>query len=69
MNVAELLDLLQDVDPEAEVRLATQPNYPLEAWVAGVSVGDTGPEEAEVVWILEGGSEGYASRELWEMKL
>lgn len=36
MNVAELIERLQEMDPEAEVRIATQPNWPLQAALAGV---------------------------------
>jgi hypothetical protein len=37
MKVHELLELLEDVDPEATVRLATQPNWPLQFEVRGVA--------------------------------
>lgn len=36
MNVADLIAALQDMPQDAEVRLATQPNYPLAATIAGV---------------------------------
>lgn len=29
MKAAELIEILSGVDPESEIRLATQPNYPL----------------------------------------
>ena len=37
MTVAELIERLQDMDPEAEVRLATQPSWPLQSTVRGVA--------------------------------
>lgn len=38
MKVHELIAILEDCDPEAEVLLATQPHYPLEFRLAGVTV-------------------------------
>ena len=40
MNVQELIELLQDADPTAEVRIATQPSYPLAFNLYGVAVAD-----------------------------
>lgn len=37
MTVAQMIERLQEMDPEAEVRLATQPSWPLEYHVAGVA--------------------------------
>jgi hypothetical protein len=68
MTVAELIELLEDCDPEAEVRLATQPHYPLAYHLAGIAVID--PDE--VVWLLEGDhtDRPYDVPEgLWEMCL
>lgn len=31
MRVKELMELLEEMDPDAEVKIAYQPNYPLEA--------------------------------------
>lgn len=81
MTVAELLDLLADADPDAEIRIATQPAYPLRAGVAGivtdldgaVGVGDPDPTEAgRFVWIVAtgdhaGDSDPYAPAALWEI--
>jgi hypothetical protein len=36
MNVAELIEALEGQDPQAEVRLATQPNWPLAFHLSGV---------------------------------
>ena len=38
MTVAELIELLQDCDPEAEVRTMTQENWPFENAIAGIAV-------------------------------
>ena len=36
MNVRDLIAALQDMPEDAEVRLATQPNYPIAYTIAGV---------------------------------
>lgn len=38
MTVSELIELLEDCDPDAEVLLMSQPNWPFENTVAGVTV-------------------------------
>ncbi|HET7499395.1 MAG TPA: hypothetical protein VFK02_00270 [Kofleriaceae bacterium] len=38
MTVSELVELLRGFDPDAEVVITTQPNYPMEHAVAGVAV-------------------------------
>lgn len=40
MNVNELIERLQDCDPEAEVMLATQPGWPLAYHLSGVATAD-----------------------------
>lgn len=40
MKVSELIDLLGDFDPDAEVRVATQPTYPLQSHLRGVAGSD-----------------------------
>jgi hypothetical protein len=35
MTVQELIEMLQDMNPDAEVRLMYQPNYPLESRLQG----------------------------------
>jgi hypothetical protein len=39
MTVRDLVRLLEDFDPDAEVRLAVQPSWPLRHNVAGVCAG------------------------------
>lgn len=97
MNVQNLIRMLEDLDPEAEVRLAIQPSYPFEHRLGGVRYrsknqeaiddiheamrgGELTEEEKEeasdrlleldetdekIVYLLEGGQIGYASRNLW----
>ena len=38
MTVEQLISILQDCDPKAEVLLASQPTYPFEYRLAGVTV-------------------------------
>ena len=81
MTVRELIDLLEGHDGETEVRLATQPNYPLQSFISGVAslqdLQDSGeieqgdemltPEE-NIVYITEGQQcpdDPYAHRALW----
>jgi len=62
MNVGELIERLQDLDPQAEVRLATQPSWPLQFHVQGVAIAPDAPDndddsaatDGNVVYIVEG---------------
>ena len=77
MTVRKLIEILEDFDPETEVRLAVQPNYPLQHDIAGVvhtseltaemSQVYAGDKDAEVVWILEGSTpdQPYGSKDWW----
>ena len=82
MKVRELLFLLEREDPDAEVYLAYQPNYPLEATLANVvSRGEVEEEEdatreasarragaaANDVLLLEGTFAGYGHRKAWSL--
>lgn len=44
MTVQELIGLLEDLDPEAEVLMAHQPSYPLQFTVRGVY----NPQDGEI---------------------
>lgn len=61
MTVAELIDRLSEMDPEAQVRLATQPAWPLQFEVGDVVPGAETPADAAhdgrgpIVWLTEGG--------------
>lgn len=71
MTVADLIALLSEMPEDAEVRLATQPSWPLAFNVHGVATGaDVAGEQQcddhghfscdecapNIVWITEGGS-------------
>jgi hypothetical protein len=47
MKVADLIHLLEDADPDAEIRLMTQQNYPFENSVVGVWEPPATEKEAE----------------------
>ena len=74
MTVQEMIDHLSELDPDAPVRLATQPSWPLAFEVASVGpVEDpyTGEQVGDTVWIVEGGSwyqQPYAPRAAWDRR-
>ena len=79
MTVGELIELLEDFDPETEVRLGTQPNWPLQYHIAGVvhtsqltadlAMHVAGDEDAKVAWILEGqvAPQAYGTKDWWDL--
>jgi hypothetical protein len=62
MTVAELIEILGDMDPTAEVRLAIQPTWPFEHRVGQVEE----DMDAQVVYIAEAGQVGYLPGEVRE---
>jgi len=74
MTVRELMERLGDLDPDAEVRLMTQHQYPLESHVRGVCDNvelfeeDPGADYKEldlIVYIVEGEQVGYGRKAAW----
>jgi hypothetical protein len=78
MKVKALIKILEDCDPDAEVMLTSQPNYPFEYALAGVTVReealDGEPREdndwgdgchGNDVLLAEGRQLRYGSREAW----
>lgn len=62
MTVQELMQELEDFEPDTEVRLAIQPNYPFQHTIAQVievevepTCEEDGDETQTVVYIAEGG--------------
>lgn len=53
-TVGELLELLEDFDPEAPVALAIQPSYPFKH-----SLGQAVLAADGTVYLAEGGQQGY----------
>lgn len=68
MTVRELIEELEGMNPEAEVRFASQPSWPFEysvAAVVGVSEDDEDDRtEAETVYLVEGNQIGYLPGEV-----
>jgi hypothetical protein len=69
MTVRDMMAALEDYDPDAEVRIAIQPRWPLEYTIGDVvcsdSITDDEDEEADddkpvVVYVTEGQQVGYA---------
>ncbi|GAA1111473.1 hypothetical protein [Streptomyces javensis] len=61
MTVADLIRALERMNPEAKVRLATQPSHALE-----YTVGEVAEAEDGTCWIAEGEQRGYLSAEAQE---
>ncbi|MER0443035.1 hypothetical protein ABR738_00340 [Streptomyces sp. Edi4] len=58
MTVAELIEQLEGVDPDAPIRLAMQPRYPFE-----YTIGQVVEAEDGTCWIGEGEQVGYLSED------
>jgi len=74
VKVRQLIDLLGDYSPDAEVRIMHQPRYPLQSTLGAVvgeseirehEGGDLG-DDPEVVYLLEGSQIGYGRKVAWE---
>lgn len=65
MKVADLLEILEDANPEAEIRFAAQPSWPMEYTVRDAIVyneqdgQDINPESADFIYLVEGRQLGY----------
>lgn len=68
MTVRELIEELKGMNPEAEVRFASQPSWPFEYSVSGVVGISTDDEDdrtdAETVYLVEGSQIGYLPGEV-----
>ncbi len=63
MTVEKLIEMLEGMNPEAEVRFASQPSWPFEYTISDLSA-FTGEEESndencDVVYLIEGDQIGY----------
>ncbi|MCL6281051.1 hypothetical protein M3398_27685 [Streptomyces albidoflavus] len=58
MTVGELIEQLEQMDPEATVRLATQPQYPFEYSISRAAEAEDG-----ICWIGQGEQLGYLGEE------
>jgi len=75
MTVGELIERLEDLDPNAEVRLMTQRHDPMESHVRGVCDNvelfeeDANADYKEldlIVYIVEGEQIGYGRKAAWQ---
>jgi hypothetical protein len=74
MKVKDLLSILRDLDPEANVVLCAQPNYPIEYTLRDVAVRSdfsdpddmTSGAQPNDVLLLEGTHLRYGSRAAWD---
>jgi len=75
MTVSDLIEMLQNEDPNAKVQLGYQPNYPLASHIDSVTtIRDSLPrstqenyeESLDIVYILEGDQVGYLPSALWD---
>ena len=76
MRVHQLIELLSQMNPGDEVRIATQPTYPLQFTVANVVEGDAVVDEygesalpEGIVYLATGDhpeDSPYASQRIWE---
>lgn len=74
MNVAELIEILEDCDPETEIRLASQPKWPFEYSISNVVLAQPSVDldefdggDPRVVYIAEGTQIDYLSGDACEM--
>jgi len=76
MKVKELINRLEDLDPEMEVRIMHQQNWPFEYSIRGCTLRsefefpdeeeDSTEETADCVFIVEGTQLGYGNRAAWD---
>lgn len=74
MKVAELIERLNECDPDAEIRLAYQPSYPLQAHLKGVAVLESDDDEGfavshDMVYLVAGSDDydhPYAPRDVFD---
>lgn len=64
MTAGELRRILEDVDEDAEVRIAVQPSYPMSYAIGDVV--DILEEGGVRVYLTEGGDGQYANRKIFE---
>ena len=77
MTVKEMIEILEQLPPTDEVRIAYQPNYPLQCAVScvtpltgdldGILDDEDDVRDEDKVWIASGSptASGYAPREAW----
>ena len=59
LTVADLIEFLEDCNPDAEVRLAMQPRWPFEYSIDGFSLMESETDDGPVVYLPEGQQLNY----------
>jgi hypothetical protein len=79
MKAEELIQLLEDVEPDTEVRIMSQPSWPFEYSIRGTNLaselGDFKPhgykedqdDNVDVLYLLEGRQLGYGTKDAWNI--
>ena len=75
MTIEQLIELLNECQdefgPETEVRLMTQPTWPFENSIKGITssveIHDDGVDRNGVVYIVEGDQIAYGSKSAWDV--
>lgn len=76
MTVRELIEMLQGYEPDREVRIAYQPNHPLQSSIENVltikecprpsaDLDDEDDEDEGVVFIVSGAAFGHTTSSFW----
>jgi len=63
MTVRDLIELLSEFDPNAEVRLAHQPRWAFEYSISTVAETEPNADDQTTVYIAEGNQIGYLPQE------
>ncbi|MDZ4879050.1 MAG: hypothetical protein CLLPBCKN_008488 [Chroococcidiopsis cubana SAG 39.79] len=72
MKVQDLLNVLEDLNPEIEIRVVIQPSAPIEYEVKGmvlqseVETAYTAPNENDVLFLLAGKQIGYTNKKVFD---
>lgn len=59
MTAHELMEILEGVDPETEIRFASQPSWPFEYEIRGTVESEDG-----IIYLTEGRQLGYLPKEI-----
>ena len=60
MTAQELIDILESMEPQTEIRFASQPNWPFEYEVRGT----VESEDGNILYLTEGDQLGYLPEEI-----
>ena len=67
MTVEELIEQLQEFNPDTEVKLGLQPNYPMKGSIKNICLERDSDDNEKCVWIACSGNEDYSCPSLiWD---